>query len=466
MLIFEIQKELEHGLNPVIAQAIENSSLRFEALKNEYKDLNSILKNQLKAKILIFLLLNAIEFKDLLFAKKLVEDFNYYSFNRDGAKLALARFYYLCKSFKKSEALFWELHLKNSIADIRDYESLYLSSNEIGNFKNCELIIKKCLEIYPNTLIWKLYAVSYKISISHLFRVNAAEVKNNLDYLSKRVKSNDELFILATSYYLAGYLNDSFHYFNKVFETIEIKENSLVKKDYFNVNDCYESMIDIVEILRKNNKMPFIAFGTLLGLIREGKILDHDKDADLGLFVTGYDEVYEIVSLLCKIEHFTAPGIIKNTKENNSFNIAIYDHRKGVAVDLFFFYKTSDNKKIYSGIGSKGANLLWEFNEFHLVEKEINNYKFLVPENFQFHLTELYNDWSKTVEVWDSLLNCPNIPQSSVNAVYFFGLQRMYKSITEGKILKARNYFYTLKNKWNFNFYNLSMINLESILNK
>lgn len=464
MIIFEIQKELEQGLNPINATSAERNRSKFEEIKLEYYSLNNILKNQLKAKILIFLLLNAVSHKDLVFAKKLVTEFDFLAFNRDGAKLALARFYFSCKSYKKAEGIFSELYEKNSIIDIRDYESFYLSSNEIANFKNCEKVLKRCLEIYPETLMWKLYAVSYKIGISHLFNVNKDEIKNNLDYLAKRVVNNDELFLLATSCYMAGYNEISLLYFNKVFEKIKLAENYEIKKDYFNVNDCYESMIEIVDILRDHNKNPFIAFGTLLGMIREGKILEHDKDADLGIFVEGYDEVYEIVSLLCKIEHFTAPGIIKNTKTNNSLNIAIYDYKRGVAVDLFFFYKSNANNKIYSGIGTKCGNLLWEFNEFQLVEKEINNYRFLIPNNYQYHLTELYNDWSKTVEVWDSLLNCPNIPQSSVNAVYFFGLQRMYKSISEGKILKARNYLETLINKWDFNFSNAAINNLNSIL--
>lgn len=464
MIIFEIQKELEHGLKPVNAIATENDAKIFEKLKNEYLSLSKLLINQLKSKVLIFILLNAVKHNELIFAKKLITDFDYLAFNRDGAKLALARFNFACKAYKKAENLFLELYEKNSLVDIRDYESLYISSNEIANFKNCELIIKKSLELFPETLMWKLYAVSYKINISHLYNISHEEIKNNLDYLAKRVNNIDELFLLATSYYMSGYFDLAMYYFNKVFEGIQSKQNIEKNKEYFNINECYDSMISIIQILRDNGYQPFLAFGTLLGLIREGKILEHDKDADLGIFVSGYDEVYKIVSTLCKFEHFTAPGIIKNTKDNNSLNIAIFDHKRGVSVDLFFFYKSSSDESYYSGIGTKCGNLLWEFSEFHLIKKEINNYHFDIPMNFEVHLSELYGDWGKTVKVWDSLVNCPNLSNTSKKAIYFFGLQRLYKAINESKYNKIKNYYQTLKNNWDFKFTDKACINIESLI--
>ncbi len=59
-------------------------------------------------------------------------------------------------------------------------------------------------------------------------------------------------------------------------------------------NNLKEMLTDIDEILNEENIPYWIDYGTLLGAVREGDILDYDEDADIGILKQDSDKLLNI----------------------------------------------------------------------------------------------------------------------------------------------------------------------------
>ena len=129
--------------------------------------------------------------------------------------------------------------------------------------------------------------------------------------------------------------------------------------------------------------------------MREGKILSHDYDIDIGVFEE--DIKCDIAKLICKegvfcIHEFNTPGIFK------------VKHINGILIDIFIHYR--EGKKVYH----LGAKNKWSNTNFKL-----QKYKFLDSEyygalDYELYLSENYgNDWKVSKKDFNSILDTPNI---------------------------------------------------------
>jgi phosphorylcholine metabolism protein LicD len=226
---------------------------------------------------------------------------------------------------------------------------------------------------------------------------------------------------------------------------------------------CRESMDEIIDVLELHEIKPFPIGGSLLGLVRDGKFMDYDKDADIGIFVSHYDDVFNIVSILCKVTKFTATAMVNESKKSHEWNIAILDTQRNIVVDIFFFYR--EHEQIVEGVYTNHGLLKWAFTPFELIQQKLAGKIYWIPDNVDLFLTELYSDWRKPVEVWDSLVDCPNLLLSSQPVVLYFGLMRLWEALQKGKSLKALNYYEKLTIKWGMKFSAEADENIKKLLN-
>ena len=100
----------------------------------------------------------------------------------------------------------------------------------------------------------------------------------------------------------------------------------------------------------------------MLGLYRDGKLMDYDKDADLGIFIAGttrdehIKQIRNLVEKICQSGRFVAPWLNTKKPEFTEFTTCVIDKTNGILVDLFFYYKYQG--KVLSGIHTKMAPLL------------------------------------------------------------------------------------------------------------
>lgn len=138
----------------------------------------------------------------------------------------------------------------------------------------------------------------------------------------------------------------------------------------------------------------FLISGTLLGCIRENKLLGHDKDIDIGVWETHSAEQLK--------EVFRNSGCFY-ILPNKSKELAVIRHVNGITIDVFIHHRESDD---YWHAGGKSK---WHNTPFNLIPKAFLNNRYLIPENYERYLTENYGDWKTPNINFDSALDTPNM---------------------------------------------------------
>jgi SAM-dependent methyltransferase len=75
------------------------------------------------------------------------------------------------------------------------------------------------------------------------------------------------------------------------------------------VEPLLDAVAQVLAALREAGVEPFLAYGTLLGAVREGGLIGHDSDADLG-YVSRYDHPADVVAESFRLQrHLVARGL-------------------------------------------------------------------------------------------------------------------------------------------------------------
>lgn len=154
-----------------------------------------------------------------------------------------------------------------------------------------------------------------------------------------------------------------------------------------------EALRNLKVVLDNSGVEFFLISGTLLGCIRDNKLLGHDKDIDVGIW-NDIDKESVITAL-------STSGLFHINSIRSEHVIRI-KHVNGVAIDLFIHYREENN--YWHG----GVKLKWNNTPFQLKEKKFIGEKFKIPSNYDLYLRENYGDWKKTVKKFDSAFDTPN----------------------------------------------------------
>lgn len=137
------------------------------------------------------------------------------------------------------------------------------------------------------------------------------------------------------------------------------------------IDVCINNLLDAKEILDRFNIPFFLMYGTLLGAVRDKAFIKNAMDTDLGLFVESKEPFPAVVNI------FRDRGflLIRTTCNDNLISLL----RNGEYIDFIFF---------------KHENLPFK----NLLCFDFLGTDFLVPEDYESLLTELYGEWKIPVE--------------------------------------------------------------------
>ena len=163
--------------------------------------------------------------------------------------------------------------------------------------------------------------------------------------------------------------------------------------------------------LNGSGGMYFIAYGSLLGLYRDGKFMDYDDDLDYGVFISE-EFTWDILE-----ELLTNAGLEKKKEFWYKDEIAEQTYyMNDVPIDFFGFYSEKDYSigKSFIRIKGKKYNSDEEFsyaiNKFDKIDKvkkiSINGYEVSVPNNVENFLECAYtSNWNIPDAKWNDNYN-------------------------------------------------------------
>ncbi len=181
-------------------------------------------------------------------------------------------------------------------------------------FNRYEQVLEFLLKERPNDRSLQIEALVHQVGTLHKNPNNINHIKNNVNYIIKNIKSYSEFFTLGYIYYNAGFLKQSFYAYDIFYRYLKVENTKKKFKNDLKIANVQDSLHEILNIIEKSGHKGFVIAGTLLGFIRDGQILEHDKDVDIGIFIDDYNTIYKLVSEICKIPHFISPNMVERPK--------------------------------------------------------------------------------------------------------------------------------------------------------
>lgn len=220
-----------------------------------------------------------------------------------------------------------------------------------------------------------------------------------------------------------------------------VMENPWLRRDAgqltrFDTQACLTALRATYETLNIKNIEPFLISGTLLGMTRDGKIFDHDKDFDLG--VIGWEKLYDVFEILYKSREYNVD--IRYLKGNATYMLSARHKKTGIAFDIFFLHDEKDNFD-YGINFSLGFMVKFQFSKFSLTEKKFGDDLFRVPTDTASFLNEKYGSgWVQKDQTYDVVLRSPALTGRGSDLYKTLALDRLFGSIVnQNTALTATN---------------------------
>ena len=445
--------------NSEILNLIQSKKNVYNRFKREFiKNINNIKSKNLKA----FALLVATNFKDNDFLNTITQNFDFDLINNDLAIFAKG-IYFLSKNDNlKAVNLLWQSFNLNKhlYFNHQTFLTLICLFEDFKLSKERHILLQYLISTFPYVIEYHMQYILFlmQVKFNDDFTLTLAEsnaiILREIDYIYNHAQTSFDWSFLADFYFkFVGDVDKFWECSKNATLTLNVTDKNIdVKRDTIFPIEVYKEHLDsLLDFLNANNIQAFPCTGSLLGLYRDGKLMDYDKDTDIGIIVNNNDDVINIINIISTNEKFYCTKIAECDLSKNILNIGVSDKKNGMVTDIFLHYK-KDNF-LYTGLNTKLCDFFWKHSEFTTIKANLNNKEYYVPSNTKLYLTELYGkNWNEHISVWDSLLNCPNIHQSSQLAVFYFGSIRMHEAFRQKKYAKALNYYTQLKNRWNYPF--------------
>lgn len=181
----------------------------------------------------------------------------------------------------------------------------------------------------------------------------------------------------------------------------------------------------------------FLVSGTLLGLVRDGDLLPHDKDMDVGL---DWGVPREVLLERLFERGFGTPEIgLRATQADRDWQMSVVHRETGIAIDLFFF--KPDGQMLWCGFNHRPTPLLLCFQQFALQPITYLGEEWLVPHPPEQFLQEIYGSgWRVPDPYFDSIISGYNRSPKSLQVALCFAYNRLFDRIDRGEWEKAAGY--------------------------
>jgi hypothetical protein len=167
--------------------------------------------------------------------------------------------------------------------------------------------------------------------------------------------------------------------------------------------DAARALYDLQHTLSASGQKAFLVSGTLLGFAREGKILDHDKDLDVGII--GWEQQFDVSLVLLQSRRFRVN--LRHLRADQTYQIPLQHLDTGVLIDIFVYHR--EGGKMVTGVESNFGYLQkFAFTPFELKLVSFLGIDFFVPADVELNLAENFGDWRQSDPDYISHLQSPS----------------------------------------------------------
>lgn len=171
----------------------------------------------------------------------------------------------------------------------------------------------------------------------------------------------------------------------------------------FDINKANKALSDLSAMANSKGTPVFLVSGTLLGCIREGKLLSHDKDIDVGII--GWENQYTLCMALQESGQFTVSA--QHLKGKDTIYIPICHNATGMWIDIFVYHPQDDH--FVTGVDFFfGYRQTFAFTPFSLKDVNFLGVNMKIPADAELNLTENYGDWKSPDPAYLSHLESPS----------------------------------------------------------
>ena len=224
------------------------------------------------------------------------------------------------------------------------------------------------------------------------------------------------------------------------------KEEQAIKNKIsgFNVLAAEDALIDINKYLKNKGLKPFLMSGTLLGYARQGELLAHDKDVDIGII--GWVNQFTVAEALLEAGHYKLD--LTQLTGHNRFLMSAQDLKNGMAIDIFLFHEKNDH--FLHGIDfDMNFTQNFKFSKFELKEIEFLDEEFYIPDNIDQNLKENYGDWKIPAPSYVVTVESPALcdtPKTRGILIYMEILKTIVKGMKPDRINRILDHLESTQN--------------------
>ncbi len=205
-----------------------------------------------------------------------------------------------------------------------------------------------------------------------------------------------------------------------------------VGKASFNDTAAAAALIDLQKALARCDTVPFLVSGTLLGYVRNGGFLSHDKDIDVGIFES--QNIFDTLNSIANSQLFEVQ--FDYLRIENTYQVPVIHRATGMAIDIFIYYKSED--RLITGVhGDFGYTQNFTFKPFELEKIKFLGVEFAIPQDYRTNLEENFGNWQVPDSSFISHLECPTTVDVGGTVYLVVARLEMLRSLVEGKSKKV-----------------------------
>ena len=208
-------------------------------------------------------------------------------------------------------------------------------------------------------------------------------------------------------------------------------KTSAVRQD-FDKPSTEELMWDTLSLLAKSGVHAFAAYGTLLGLVRDGGLLPFDKDIDFGIPYCEMEKARQCLE---------SNGWIVSNVKNMTNPLAFWHPVKGITLDLSGFVVDPSTGETFTGFWMSNIPYEWARNTKYLpidLRKGVSptGQPIWVLQDPEEWLEVIYGDWTVPDPYFDTVIAAKNLCGFSL-LTQCYAFSRIFSHWEKGNLKKA-----------------------------